>query len=67
MPKHWFLLQDQLQDLQRVLDQDVDGARAILPQLLGEIVLHPKPEGLVSMVWGWCGQVRRRVNTGTAE
>ncbi len=55
MSKYWFLLQDQLQDLRRVLDQDVDGAGAILPRLLGEIVLHPKPEGLVSLVWGWRG------------
>ncbi len=46
------LVQDQLQDLQRVLDQDVDRARAILRRLLGEIVLHPKPEGLVAELRG---------------
>lgn len=41
-----------LDHLDRVLQTDIDEARAALRNLLGKIVLHPTPEGLVAELRG---------------
>ena len=42
----------QLDDLHGALEHDIDRARAILRQLLGDIILQPMAEGLVAELQG---------------
>jgi site-specific DNA recombinase len=43
---------EKLQDLRRLLTSDVEEVRAILRELIGEVTLHPTPEGLVAELAG---------------
>jgi hypothetical protein len=46
------VIQRRLQALERVLEKDVDEARAFLRNLLGEIVPKPAPDGLKAQLQG---------------